>query len=80
MYPYLYMLAVKSQSVTFMDGSFDVKITPYWSYRSSSTCHIGNLTTMSAYVCINAIVITHHTYTKLHRQTLLPSLEIFFNF
>ena len=39
---YLYTLAVKHRSVTCMEVSFDVKLTPCWSYRSCSTYHIGN--------------------------------------
>lgn len=30
MYPYVYILAIKFQLITFTDGSFDVKITSYW--------------------------------------------------
>lgn len=53
MYPYLYTLALKHQSLTFMDdGSFELKIIPNWSHRFSSTWHIGNLIMKSAYVCV----------------------------
>ena len=35
--------SVKHRSVTSMEVFFDVKLTPYWSYRSCSTYYTGNL-------------------------------------
>lgn len=59
-----------------MDASFDVKITPHWSYRSCSTHWKSDY---KVWLCesINMIAIMYHMYTKLHKWTNTSS-EIFF--
>lgn len=63
-----------------MDASFNVKITPHWSYRSCST-HWKSDHKICVCVCINMIGIMYKVYTKLHKWTNTSSeIYIFLNF